>query len=836
MKKKTRKSLVATLAILTLGGTVTSIAVGSSLNKNRSTIFNTTKPLSFDDNISEYTSQVKKMPLTIFNPRTEIGLYDAIPTKANNPIYNSIFSKINKELITNDIFNFLTWIKESYSNSVFKYKILDFNVETKLENDKPKYLIEITFDIYNPEQMSNTFTFNQNNVVNNIIFGINEIKSSKLVIDSKAIPFFYHQLNYGNINNLYAGYYFENAHWIIGNKNIPFNKFILNKFSPTLNTVIENVDLGKNYFEIEEECQPRIKELTTNDFLLDIKNDFNNYWDYSIKAIGASQRIIREILLQKPLLETLNNIASDANILTESVINLKTPELKGLGSIIQAILENKNITELLSNNDVRNAIITISRYYMPEDSETVESTLNSINFADPNQFSSVLNTITIQLIESGKLDKQIADKINKIKDEGLLDILFNEKTLFNEIYKLLNPNGNISLLNDIQLLFNELSNHNPNKDSLLNIILDLVKLKDKNNKTIIMNLINILMPNNNLDSILNLFIFENDSLNLTNLTSFLDSIANPVDESNNLVDLEQYAKSINVVHSNRDFNFDNVSLMLSGNYEVKYEFTKKLQFNIGKLYNILPSWIKALTTTAGLPNKLELFPNDYFIVQYDLNDNVDYSPIKTLDNKHKLSWTTLANKIIDVNLPQTAKAMYNNTSVLSRSTLIKMYNSLFFKVYTDKKMFTPIVSEKLNNYLISDYSPNKMNGNAIFKKQLTQQELDSISNNIKSNIKEKEDKTIKYEYANSWLWGSSYIYKLSTTLNIDQEQLFNQLFDTTNCNTEYYKYINCNLIVPPMSIVGISTPQVPLFDINISLPFNVCSNDNSMTNNFTFKF
>ncbi len=218
MKRKFKKSLIASLTILALGGTATSVVVASSMNKDRPVAVKNHQVLDFKDNIDQYIEKAQKHELTVFDAQSKIGLYQAIPSKACNEIYKPIFSKINKDLITNDLFSFLNWTKESYSNSVFKYKILDFKINSSIENNEPKYQIEIVFDIYNPEPMASTFTLDQNNTVNNTVFGVNEIKSSKLVIDSKAIPFFHHQIKTANIADLYAGYYFDNAHWIIGDK------------------------------------------------------------------------------------------------------------------------------------------------------------------------------------------------------------------------------------------------------------------------------------------------------------------------------------------------------------------------------------------------------------------------------------------------------------------------------------------------------------------------------------------------------------------------------------------------------------------------------------------
>ncbi len=245
--------------------------------------------------------------------------------------------------------------------------------------------------------------------------------------------------------------------------------------------------------------------------------------------------------------------------------------------------------------------------------------------------------------------------------------------------------------------------------------------------------------------------------------------------------------------------------------------------------------MQVIISSAGLPNKLEIFPNDYFSVGYNFNGKVNYNPVISFNNQYKLSWTSLINETVDINLPQTAKSMYDNSSRLLRSVLIKMYNSLFFKIYTDKKMFSPINSPKLNETLIDNFSPIKKNGNAILEKELTQEQLKTLTDKIKASITEKEDRNIKFEYAKGWLGSSYYIYKLSTVFNYDEKLLFQELFNTSNCIADFSQYINCNLVVPPMSILGISTPQVPLFEARISLPFNVCTNNNKMKNSFVFK-
>ncbi len=830
MNRKIKKGIIVGISAAILVGAVTPLAIILSNRNEPTNVYNSQiKTTNFEDNIEDYASQHIQKPLIEFDVTQYIRVFDPIPTNASNNIYTPIFDKINLDIVRNDVYSFFSWMKYSYNNSLFKYKINQVDVS----NSNEQYNIEIGFDILNPYTQNNLFTINQNGVLRNIEFKWNEVKSAKIIINSKATPSFFTEDADEKHNNLHAAYYFENVKWMIGKDNFNFRKFSLTNYSQSLNTIVRNIQKGKSYLEFQKTGSWLLDKMTATDFENDIRMDFENYFYHSVKAIGSAQRMLREVLKNKSIADTLSLIADDAEIFSENIIKLTTPEHKGTGLAIKTILKNPSIYELLTNHEFKKAVKNIVAIEKPYYAQQVSTIVDIMDFNDREQFEELIRSF-IFTDATSFIPKEIINTFWELRNEGILKIVSKMSPLLSNWLKELNPDNSNALLTKLQSFVNLFLNYDIEKTTVAQWLVAIIKTKDETGTNALKTLLKPFLGGQGLQSALDTLLFDNDSIDESTLLGVFDFIANPTSDGAQ-VDYEEYAKTMKMEYISKPFNYDASTHKLEAEYAAKFTIGKQLRFNLSQVINILPSSIKGPIKPL-VPDELIFYPEDYIKFDYSINEIVDYDLVKTYNGKHKFSWQALVNEKIDINLPQTAAQLYNNTSFLIKQTVLPLWNTLFFGEYTKKRIYKPVLSSKMNQEVVGNYNSYKKTGEQILVNEFTPEELKALTEELKSKITQTEDKNRSYMYEKSWTGKKKYIYKKQSLTTIDDFALHQKVFNTRDFKHNYKIFLNANYVVPTMSIIGIKLPDVSLIDINIATPYNVYSNNGKMSSSWSLGF
>ncbi len=830
--KKLHKGAIVLSATLVCGTLCSTPWIVKATNQR-----NVVSPVSetpFKENLQNFTSLIKTVsPNNIEASSLPIKPYDPTPFDATNECYKNIFASIDKKVIENDLYIFLKRTKAFEKNFIFKFYIKDIDVVEKINNGITTYNIQINFELQNDFYRINKFKISNGiDSTKEINFEANEIKSCSINIDSSVFPYLYKQ----NLNDstcvLKCSYYFKNALWTIGNTKINFKKFFLNLVSPTLNTSIINVDNGVGYLDIKDMAYDALNNMNANDFKNDIVQDFDLYLERTLKCIGPTQKIIQNIINNETIIQSLKNISSSVNELIENVLSFTSPELKGLGSILEYVLTNPTLFELLNNSEVIEQLIDIVRIKDPTIAGFIEQAVNVIPLNSKESFDSYFDL----MLESDVLNFLTPEQIKQIatlKDEGIITFIFKNKELAILLLDTLNESKPNKDYETASLLLKAIPDINPDTNTILELIVWLIKAKDENGESITARFLDETIQNKTIKGILNKFLWSNNNLTQQSLANTLDALANPKDEFGNVIDYAEYINTIKISKEElTPCSYQKDTRQLNFKYKVKYQLTKTIRFDIYKILGtngaqgIIPINPSIMSILSSLKS-ITCFNNDSFDITYAFHDCVDYVVEQNNQDSYNLSWQALAVKTIDMNMPQTVKEVY------SQSRLVwDMFNSLCFATFDQSTIYQPISSTKLNKILINNYNPNKKNGSKLLTKTKTPEELKVINDQLNNSITYTQDTKSnnpndKFLIAKGLLGRDVYAYRYKTSYSIDLKQITDELYDTSELNINFKVFLSCNHIRVP--ILG----KQRIASLTLTTPCNIYSNNALMTNTWT---
>ena len=532
----------------------------------------------------------------------------------------------------------------------------------------------------------------------------------------------------------------------------------------------------------------------------------------------------------KTIIEFLNdqssNIANIANSLFQVIT--KNDQLN-LYNIIDDLLSNKKISEIILNDNTKNIIVAIVDKLMPQISPTIKSLLNNINSDNVHEVvNEVLKLLKTAILEYfPNLDEQeINSLINDLENQGLLTAIINNKSVIVDLLKSIpNLNTNPIIKNIIILI--ESIDVNVN---LFDLIINIINIKNENNESVLKTIINSIIPNSTIVSLLNQLVFDNPNFTSENLAVIIDVFANPRDSKNGSI--ISWSDWFNNIKKTYTFNDNDGKIQ----FKYKFEFNKNIYLNIGKLYNILPSnltindiTIPVSLISITLPNWFSINAGDYIEINQNF-DHIEYDVIN-INGEYRLSWQSFTNTTIDINLPQSLKTIYD-TSTGAGSTLVNVLNNIFYHKYNITNYFKPNKSQ-LNEHIIKNYNPNKKNNNAIFINQLTDDKINEIKQNVDLSINENKMENSEYIISNG-IFRKVVTNKYVTTTNIDPNELLSEFVNLTNYNSSYHISFNINRIIRSSSILGFNIPKIDIKNLSLSTPYYVYSNNGQFYNLFNF--
>lgn len=789
---------------------------------------------AFIDNTHSYTSQIKNPEPAKFDPKSyndDWKDFQDVTNDPNNKIYDALFQNINNETISNDINNMLMSLGEkSETNFGFKANIMSINIENQGSN----WNISIIFNVFNNLNKENSYLISN---LNKISFNPKEEKNISLNLNGKLERTFFLKYNQGSdLSKLFFGYKFINGTLKIDDVETNFNEFKFHDYSLSLNKYIEINTKEVGYNDIANFANEKLSTLTTENIQNEILQKYQVYIDTISKLLDPLQTLFQSLVdtknNNKTIIEFLNdqssNIANIANSLFQVIT--KNDQLN-LYNIIDDVLSNKKISEIILSYNTKNIIVAIVDKLMPQISPAIKSLLNNINSDNVHEvINEVLKLLKTAILEYfPNLDEQeINSLINDLENEGLLTAIINNKSIIVNLLKSIpNLNTNPIIKNIIILI--ESIDVNVN---LFDLIINIINIKNENNESVLKTIINSIIPNSTIVSLLNQLVFDNPNFTSENLVAIIDVFANPRDSKNGSI--ISWSDWFNNIKKTYTFNDNDGKIQ----FKYKFEFNKNIYLNIGKLYNILPSNLTINNTTIpvslisiALPNWFSINAEDYIEINQNF-DHIEYDVIN-INGEYRLSWQSFTNTTIDMNLPQSLKTIYD-TSTGAGSTLVNVLNNIFYHKYNITNYFKPDKSQ-LNEHIIKNYNPYKKNNNAIFINQLTDDKISEIKQNVDLSINENKIENSEYIISNG-IFGIGKIVtnKYVTTTNIDPNELLSEYVNLTNYNSSYHISFDVNRIIRSSSILGFNIPKIDIKNLSLSTPYYVYSNNGQFYNLFNF--
>lgn len=844
MTRRTKKISIAAMLTLLLGVSVTTPFI---INSNKSKKL---QNQTFKDNTYSYAEKFKNFKKTELSEKSfsELKEYEKLSTDPNNSVYNSIFKKIDKNVIQNDLYNMLSRFSDKTSNFGFLVNISSVEV---FKNDN-KWNIEISFSIYNTNDTDSNYSLNNSNA----LIQKKKIINSKILINSELQKEFYINNKDNNKSDLYVNYYFNNAKWYVGNyKILTLPNFYLGAYSKTLNTVIKDVDTSLSYLDIKNEATNSIKKLSISNIKDDISNTYNSYFDLATNLADPIQNILQNMIIShnsnEKGIDYLKNNARDIGIIVNTLVNNILKIDKNILPIIQAILEDRKIFEILSNEDIKNSFLNISSLLPHEIGSVIENILGNISTEE--QFYADLEKLidkSNQMLTNEQIEN-IKDFIQITKQKGFLTSILLKKDTFLSLINSFIPENPI-----LNVITPFIKNVSILDSTIIEFIIDALSKKDSNDKVYFRELLSVMLNNPGTSSIFDLldkFIFNNNNLTASNLITAIDVIANPKTSKNGQI-IARYKEWLQSIKQESKFANEqklDSDLNIKLTYIHNYTFTSDIYFNISKLIEILPnnlevngSWIPISTIKLVTPNWMGIIKNDGINVKLELNDKIEYDVVKS-NFKNKLSWQAYSNITVDMNMPATVKSLWDESSWLVSDIIINLTKSLFYHVYNANQYFRPY-SSSVENINLDKFNYNSKTNEAIYKKEMTQERIKEIINDYNSktqNITYIDDngKSQSYVIKKGSYWSSEIrIYKTITKSTFDFESIIDEFVDTSKYQGKFILSINNNRLISEFNvkIFGIevaTVPNVNLSSVTILTPYNVYSDNETYLNSFSFK-
>jgi hypothetical protein len=357
-------------------------------------------------------------------------------------INNIIQSSSSVETKTNDIKSYLTNLENVYQDSVFASEIK--YAQSFLKNEITK--IDVLNNPYNLSTV-NLDTVIENTIKNNIQY----LKISKSFVES--INDFRTQIS--DVNSVE-----EVKNYSSNQKNILLNdvKKIVNDFISTVKPeylTLENLNTINSATSVEQ----------ISNTLSENKNGF------SFSENNSISNILNQSLLYSEIIESVTeNILSDnnfsKNILMQKFDNVFYESVQKQinnvnGSLIKNIISNVqqlNISESTSNQDIKNVIATSISNTLSKQEVYINEVLNSFNIDNINEHISTYNQEIIKSINSAVQNYDVSKLLTNTISEN---ISLNQNIVNNDVienFRNVLEGTNVNIENSEEMIKNFLSN------------------------------------------------------------------------------------------------------------------------------------------------------------------------------------------------------------------------------------------------------------------------------------------------------------------------------------------------------------------------------------------
>lgn len=797
---------------------------------------NSNSTTTFVDNTQDYVDKISNSAETSFNPNEEVSDWLDFKKLSNNPndeIYNNIYNSITKEVIENDINNFIKTLGEKNDTYNFGFKTKIKNIS--INNLEGNWDIKIEFDVYNNLSKNNTFKIGNLDSIN---FEPKSTKNIELNFGGQLQKTFYNSTLKGN-NKSYFGYYFPNAALKVDNTELKFENFKLSDYSWTLNKFVEINSSEVGYTDIANFANEKLNTLTQEDIQNEIKYSFDVYVNSIGELLDPVQNLLQNLVLtkteNKTVIQFLSENSENIGVIVDTLYKLiSKDDSLNLKDPIQFILADKKLSEILVNEPTKNLIMSLITKLAPDLAPTINSILANVNEDNVQetveQLLFLLETMLPSLVPS-VADKDISPLINSLKNEGLLTAIINNKQLI------------ISILSDIPgIKDNEIAQMalvligaiELNETNIFDLIINIIKYQDPEGNIVLKELLNKALPNSTITSLLSQLVFDNENLNSDNLAGLVDMIANPKDSKNGqTIRWKEWFDAINIV--------SNFTTNENGNiiHTYKFEFGKNIYINIDKIYKILPKNLTIGTTSiptsllsTALPSWISINAGDYVEITQNF-DAIEYDVIN-VKGAYKLSWQSFAKTTIDMNMPQTLKTIYD-TSLGAGGVLVTVLNNIFYHKFDTSGYFKPYQSS-LGSNVINNYNPNSKNNQAIFTNTIAEDKLIELQTKLNESIVEETIEGSEYVISKGIFGiGKVTTSKKDTTSSFNVEELLAEYFNLEYYSSKYHISFDVNNVIRKDSILGFEIPSVTTKNISISTPYNVYTNDGAFKSYYTIK-
>lgn len=849
MKLKNKLLLAFGLVIIPASATTGALVGVSQINKNSST--SNENKNNFQDNTINYKSKVTDYKEQEFNPFENIQDWQEYKVLDDNPYsenYKNLFSKIDLNLVKNDFYNFIGGLSDEKYNKNFMVNITD----AKVTKNNEIWDISLNFKIYNNENNYNYYKFN--NVFKKILFKANEIKNIEFKISSKLNYTFTKLKNSDGTTKLLANYIFDKASLnIVGNNILSIDNFSFANKSYSLNTYIDSVETSNNYLSIKNDANKELEKLSIDVIKNDVESTYDKYISTIEKLLDPVQNILQNLVTnynnKESVLDYLKKNADNIGFVIDELIYLITKTNPELSSIISSLLKNQTLFEIISNKENLSKISNLLENLIPGSSSLIESFVGNLNSQeDLKELINQLLPYISGMIQDEKLVEELKNLLNDITTEGLISTIFKHKNTILAIVQ------NFGIIDDTlsNLLINILQVVDIENKTVADLFIDLIKSGNENTyylKEMFKLFQFALSPS--LESLLDQLIFNNPNMNAQNLIGIIDVFANPKVSNKSNAGVVRYKERFDSMQKNYEFNqdasFDPVSKKINLSYTTKFIYGGNIYFNIGKIYDILPNNltingssipISTIKGLGALPDWIGIFKNDYFSLQVNLNDKIEYDVVK-LNSQDVLSWQAYSKMVVDMHMPQTIQSIWNMTL---GDNLTKLTNGIFFHIYNTYDYFKPYQSNLLNSKIIENYDYDAKTNEAIFFKELLtekQQEISNAYNAATNNVNYLDENG--NEVKHSWkvaLFITKNVYKTITETSFEFESILKDFIDFTHYTTGLHIAFNNNRIISSfnLKIIGINAftiPNVNASNITILTPYNTYTNNGNYSNKWS---
>lgn len=382
-----------------------------------------------------------------------------------------------------------------------------------------------------------------------------------------------------------------------------------------LSTPYISTNIDANYRNISDIVESKFNELTIDDIKNDISNHTIKQFNFLKDNIDYIQTLLQKIVNNEKI---YNFIISNANIFGNLINNIITQSVRKnlfINELIENILLDKSLKDILSNNNNINGIINLINEFLPNDAEQIISIINTIKSLPINLIIS-----TLQKLLADRLPNNIIQSLDDLKTMGLLSFIIEHDI---DLLGVLPTNNILNLILEI-LKITTINKFK--KTGILDLIIELLRTSNGKNlvRDLFLNILNIDL-NSSFAKLLNLFIFDNESLNIDTLGGLFYVFANPTTSGGGIIKYKDWFDSIQFSSNFNNTNYNNKKLTL--NYVAKFKYTKDLYFDIQKLYNLFPNFTISFGSLKinidfiikNIPRTISIISNDY--VQYTLSIN-----------------------------------------------------------------------------------------------------------------------------------------------------------------------------------------------------------------------